>query len=170
MRRPITFLLGLLITTLGPIISATAQSERSGEPMSLAITFNDGHHQSIQLDEVSRIEFKSGPLVIFKDGRQQEMKNVARIEFSSETKNLPFGRNSMFKKVAGKPLPDFAKEIDCTSFAQLFLKYNLSHPAVTAVIPGTDLPQYMLDNLNAGRGRMPDAAMRRRIEQWFDTI
>lgn len=84
--------------------------------------------------------------------------------------NLPFGRNSMFKKVAGKPLPDFAKEIDCTSFAQLFLKYNLSHPAVTAVIPGTDLPQYMLDNLNAGRGPMPDAAMRRRIEQWFEAV
>jgi aryl-alcohol dehydrogenase-like predicted oxidoreductase len=84
--------------------------------------------------------------------------------------NLPFGRASLFAKVRGKPLPDFAREIDCTSFAQLFLKYNLSHPAVTAVIPGTDLPQYMLDNLNAGRGRMPDAAMRRRIEQWFDTV
>ena len=84
--------------------------------------------------------------------------------------NLPFGRNSMFKRVAGKPLPDFAKEIDCTSFAQLFLKYNLSHPAVTAVIPGTDLSKYMLDNLNAGRGRMPDAAFRRRIEQWWETV
>ena len=84
--------------------------------------------------------------------------------------NLPFGRNSMFRRVQGKPMPDFAKEIDCTSFAQLFLKYNLSHPAVTAVIPGTDKPQYMLDNLNAGRGRMPDAAMRRRIEQWFESV
>lgn len=84
--------------------------------------------------------------------------------------NLPFGRNSMFKRVAGKPLPDFAKELQVTSFAQLFLKYNLSHPAVTAVIPGTDLPNYMLDNLNAGRGPMPDAAMRRRIETWFDSV
>jgi diketogulonate reductase-like aldo/keto reductase len=84
--------------------------------------------------------------------------------------NLPFGRNSMFRRVQGKPMPDFAKEIDCTSWAQLFLKYNLSHPAVTAVIPGTDKPQYMLDNLNAGRGRMPDAAMRKRIEQWWDSI
>jgi len=84
--------------------------------------------------------------------------------------NLPFGRNSMFKRVAGKPLPEFAKDIQCTSFAQLFLKYNLSHPAVTAVIPGTDLPNYMLDNLNAGRGTMPDAAMRRRIETWFDSV
>ena len=84
--------------------------------------------------------------------------------------NLPFGRNSMFKRVAGKPIPDWAKEIGCTSFAQIFLKYNLSHPAVTAVIPGTDKPQYMLDNLNAGRGPMPDAAFRRRIEQWWDTV
>jgi aryl-alcohol dehydrogenase-like predicted oxidoreductase len=84
--------------------------------------------------------------------------------------NLPFGRNSMFRRVQGKPMPDFAKEIDCTSWAQLFLKYNLAHPAVTAVIPGTDKPQYMLDNLNAGRGRMPDAAMRKRIEAWWDSI
>lgn len=84
--------------------------------------------------------------------------------------NLPFGRNSLFARVKGKELPDFAKEIQVTSFAQLFLKYNLSHPAVTAVIPGTDLPQYMLDNLNAGRGTMPDAAMRRRIETWFDSV
>lgn len=84
--------------------------------------------------------------------------------------NLPFGRNSMFRRVQGKPMPDFAKEIDCTSWAQLFLKYNLSHPAVTAVIPGTDKPQYMLDNLNAGRGRMPDAAMRKRIETWWDAV
>jgi len=84
--------------------------------------------------------------------------------------NLPFGRNSMFRRVQGKPMPDFAKEIDCTSWAQLFLKYNLSHPAVIAVIPGTDKPQYMLDNLNAGRGRMPDAAMRKRIETWWDSI
>jgi aryl-alcohol dehydrogenase-like predicted oxidoreductase len=95
---------------------------------------------------------------------------LARDSGTAVLTNLPFGRNSLFKKVAGKQLPDFAKEIDCTSFAQIFLKYNLSHPAVTAVIPGTDKPQYMLDNLNAGRGRMPDAAMRKRIETWYDSI
>jgi hypothetical protein len=98
MRRPITFLLGLLITILGPTMNGTAQSERSGEPMSLAITFSDGHHQNFALDEISRIEFKSVPVVIFKDGRQQNMKNVATIEFSSETKNLPFGRNRFVGK------------------------------------------------------------------------
>jgi aryl-alcohol dehydrogenase-like predicted oxidoreductase len=77
--------------------------------------------------------------------------------------NLPFGRNSLFKAVAGKPAPDWAKDIDATSWAQIFLKFNLSNPAVTAVIPGTDKPEYMLDNLGAGRGRLPDAAMRQKI-------
>ncbi len=77
--------------------------------------------------------------------------------------NLPFGRNSLFKAVAGKPTPDWAKDIDAASWAQIFLKFNLSNPAVTAVIPGTDKPEYMLDNLGAGRGRLPDAAMRQRI-------
>ena len=81
--------------------------------------------------------------------------------------NGPFGRNSMFAKVAGKPLPDFAREFDATTWPQYFLKFLLSHPAVTAVIPGTDKPQYMTDNLAAGRGRLPDAALRRRmIEHW----
>jgi diketogulonate reductase-like aldo/keto reductase len=77
--------------------------------------------------------------------------------------NLPFGRNSLFKAVAGRPLPDWAKDIDAASWAQIFLKFNLSNPAVTAVIPGTDKPEYMLDNLDAGRGRLPDAAMRQKI-------
>jgi aryl-alcohol dehydrogenase-like predicted oxidoreductase len=84
--------------------------------------------------------------------------------------NLPFGRNSLFKKSAGKPLPGFAAEIGVTSWAQLFLKFILSHPAVTAVIPGTDKPEYMQDNLQAGRGFMPDAAMRRRIIDYWEAL
>ena len=98
MGRPITFLLGFLITILGLSISAAAQSERSGEPLSLAVTFSDGRHQNIPLEEISRIEFKSGPQVIFKDGREQNLKNVARIEFSTQTKDLPFGRNRFVGK------------------------------------------------------------------------
>ena len=84
--------------------------------------------------------------------------------------NLPFGRNSLFKKSAGKPLPGFAAEIGVTSWAQLFLKFILSHPAVTAVIPGTDKPEYMQDNLQAGRGVMPDAALRRRIIDYWEAL
>ncbi|HTE46435.1 MAG TPA: aldo/keto reductase [Gemmatimonadaceae bacterium] len=84
--------------------------------------------------------------------------------------NLPFGRTSVFKKVAGKPVPDWAKDIDATSFAQIFLKYIVSNPAVTAVIPGTATIPFLADNMAAAHGRLPDAAMRKRIEAWFDAL
>jgi aryl-alcohol dehydrogenase-like predicted oxidoreductase len=83
---------------------------------------------------------------------------------------LPFGRGRLFRTVLSKPLPDFAVDIDCKSWAQFFLKFNLSHPAVTAVIPGTDKPEYMTDNLSAARGRLPDAKMRERMAQYVATL
>ena len=81
--------------------------------------------------------------------------------------NLPFGRNRLFAKAKDRPLPDFAKEMGCSSWAQYFLKFLIGHPAVTVVIPGTDRPEYARDNLGAARGTIPDAAMRRRmLEHW----
>jgi aryl-alcohol dehydrogenase-like predicted oxidoreductase len=83
---------------------------------------------------------------------------------------LPFGRNSLFRKAKGRPLPDFAAEFGAKTWAQFFLEFNLSHPAITAVIPGTDKPEYMLDNLQAGRGPLPDAAMRKRMIEYWETL
>jgi aryl-alcohol dehydrogenase-like predicted oxidoreductase len=84
----------------------------------------------------------------------------------------PFGgrRGNVLPSVTSRPLPDFAKAIGATSWAQICLKYNLSHPAVTVVIPGTTSPQHMMDNLGAGRGELPDADIRRRIERIFDEL
>jgi aryl-alcohol dehydrogenase-like predicted oxidoreductase len=89
--------------------------------------------------------------------------------------NVPFGGRgqgaaSMFGRVKGKGLPDWAAEFDATSWAQVFLKYVVSHPAVTAAIPGTTQRRNMEDNQGAGRGRLPDTAMRRRIEQYWDSL
>jgi aryl-alcohol dehydrogenase-like predicted oxidoreductase len=86
--------------------------------------------------------------------------------------NVPFGGRgrSFFPKVAGKPLPDFATEIDATTWAQFFLKYNLSHPAITAVIPGTTTVDYLQDNQQGGRGRLPDAALRKKMEAYWDSL
>jgi aryl-alcohol dehydrogenase-like predicted oxidoreductase len=84
--------------------------------------------------------------------------------------NLPFGRGKLFKAVANRPLPDWAKEIDATSWAQVFLKFLLSHPAVTAVIPGSDKVEYMVDNLKAGQGRLPDAAMRKKMISFWESL
>lgn len=83
---------------------------------------------------------------------------------------LPFGRASLFRKAGGRPLPDFAKEFGAATWAQFFLKFLLSHPAITAVIPGTDKPEYMRDNLQAGQGVLPDAAMRKRMIQYWDAV
>jgi aryl-alcohol dehydrogenase-like predicted oxidoreductase len=84
--------------------------------------------------------------------------------------NLPFGRGQLFRAVRGRKLPDWAKEFDAASWAQFFLKYLLGNAAVNAVIPGTDKVEYMLDNLDAGRGRLPDAAMRKRMAAFIDAL
>jgi aryl-alcohol dehydrogenase-like predicted oxidoreductase len=83
---------------------------------------------------------------------------------------LPFGRGRLFRAALGKKLPDWAAEFDCASWGQFFLKFILGHPAVTAVIPGTDKPQHMIDNLEAGRGRMPDAKERERMVKYVESL
>lgn len=83
--------------------------------------------------------------------------------------NLPFGRSSLFEVVGDRPLPDWATDF-AESWAQFFLKYILSHPSVTCVIPGTAKIAYLVDNLGAARGPMPDAVMRRRMEQFYDAL
>lgn len=77
--------------------------------------------------------------------------------------NRPFARSGLFDKVRGRQLPPWAEEIDCASWAQFFLKFILGHPAVTCVIPATGNPGHLRDNMQAGLGRLPDAATRTRM-------
>jgi aryl-alcohol dehydrogenase-like predicted oxidoreductase len=84
--------------------------------------------------------------------------------------NLPFGRGRLFKAVQGKKLPDWAADFDCESWPQFFLKYIVSHPAVTCAVPGMARAEYVIDNAGAARGRLPDAAMRKRMEQFIDNV
>lgn len=84
--------------------------------------------------------------------------------------NLPFARAQLFGAVRGKAVPDWAAEFDATTWGQFFLKYLLANEAVTCVIPGSDKPEYMTDNLNAGRGRLPDAAMRRKMVEYITSL
>ena len=84
--------------------------------------------------------------------------------------NLPFGRGRLFNAVQGKKLPQWASEFDCASWAQFFLKYIVSHPAITCAVPGMAKAEYVTDNVGAARGGLPDAAMRRRMEQFIDAI
>jgi diketogulonate reductase-like aldo/keto reductase len=77
--------------------------------------------------------------------------------------NRPFEDGALFARVRGKELPPWAAEIDCTSWAQFFLKFIISHPAVTCVIPATANPKHMIENVACGMGQLPDSALRERM-------
>ena len=77
--------------------------------------------------------------------------------------NQPFGGGGLLRRLSSRPLPAWAGEIGCTSWAQLLLKFVLAQPAVTCVIPGTSKPEHLRDNLAAGHGPLPDAAQLRRL-------
>lgn len=84
--------------------------------------------------------------------------------------NVPFGRNRLFDAVRGRPLPPFAAELGVSSWAQLFLKFVLANDAVTCVIPGTDRPEYLRDNLAAGAGSAWTQAQRRQVLDYWTTV
>jgi diketogulonate reductase-like aldo/keto reductase len=84
--------------------------------------------------------------------------------------NQPFGGGSLLRKLARAPLPQWAGEIGCGSWAQILLKYVVSHPAVTCAIPGTGKPRHMTDNCRAGVGILPDAAMRKKMVATWQTL
>ena len=75
----------------------------------------------------------------------------------------PFESGALLRQVKSKPLPVWAADIDCTSWAQLFLKFLLGHPAVTCPLPATSKLRHVEDNMSVLRGRLPDAALRERI-------
>jgi aryl-alcohol dehydrogenase-like predicted oxidoreductase len=80
--------------------------------------------------------------------------------------NRPFAQGTLFKKVRGKSLPPWAKEIGCATWAQFFLKFIVGHPAVTCAIPATSKLDHLLDNMQAGMGAVPDAATRERMAKY----
>ena len=77
--------------------------------------------------------------------------------------NRPFAEGALLRRVRGRAVPTWASDLGCTSWAQLFLKWIVAHPAVTCVIPATSRPEHLEDNMQAGRGPLPDAAARERI-------
>lgn len=84
--------------------------------------------------------------------------------------NRPFQRGDLFRRVKGKDLPAWAADLDCNSWGQFFLKFVISHPAVTCTIPATSKEHHMVDNMAAGYGRIPDNKQRKAMLEYFDSI
>ncbi|MGH8442529.1 MAG: aldo/keto reductase [Nevskiaceae bacterium] len=84
--------------------------------------------------------------------------------------NRPFRTGELFERVEGKPLPPWAGEIGCSAWSQFFLKFVISHPAVTCAIPATSQVDHMRENMAALAGPLPDARRRAQMAEYFDRI
>ena len=100
----------------------------------------------------------------------ERLLDVARAEGVAVIVNRPFAGSALFGRVRGKPLPEWAAELGCASWAQVFLKWILGHPAVTCAIPGTRDAKHVVDNLGAAQGLLPDAVLRRRIQAALESV
>ena len=136
----------------------------------ITTSFRKSYEEYERIMRRERLDFIQIDYALDNRNAEERILPLARDRGMAVLINLPFGRGRLFGKSRGRPLPPWAAEIDCTSWAQLFLKFVLAHPAVTAVIPGTDRPEYARENLNAGRGRIPDARERERIVNYWDRL
>jgi diketogulonate reductase-like aldo/keto reductase len=99
------------------------------------------------------------------DASAEPVMNVAAERDVAVVINRPFDGGALFGPVSSRPLPGWAAEMDAANWAQVFLKWVVSHPAVTCAIPATQDPAHLVQNMGAARGRRPDAALRRRIAE-----
>ncbi|MGE0801920.1 MAG: aldo/keto reductase [Lautropia sp.] len=136
-----------------------------------ATTSNDRQYRDFEaMMRRERLDFIQVDYALDNRGAAERLLPLAVEREMAVMINLPFGRGRLFEATRGKPLPDWAGEFDCRSWAQFFLKYLIGHPAVTCVIPGMARPEYVADNLAAATGRLPDADLRRRMESFIDAL
>jgi diketogulonate reductase-like aldo/keto reductase len=127
------------------------------------------HYTSSAYDELERVlraEALDFVQVNYSLGEREAERRIlplARDRGVAVLANRPFAEGGLFQRVRSQAVPAWAAEFDCESWAQFFLKWILANPAVTCAIPGTSRPEHLADNLRAGLGKLPDAAMRDRM-------
>jgi aryl-alcohol dehydrogenase-like predicted oxidoreductase len=147
--------------------------KRKGEVRYIGITTSSSsqHAPMVELIDSQPLDFVQVDYSIANRAAGEAVLPAAMAKRVGVLVNLPFGGRrdgNLFQRVSGRELPDWAAEIDVKSWGQFFLKYVVSHPAVTVAIPGMTKIGHLEDNLDAVRGRMPDAAMRTRMEKFWD--
>jgi diketogulonate reductase-like aldo/keto reductase len=154
-------------------LATLRQMKAAGQVRYIGIT----HYTTSSLPELARILTSEPGIDFVQFGyslatRDAETKllPVAASRGVATIVNQPFETGDMFRRVRGKTVPEWAAEFDCGSWAQLFLKYILAEPAVTAVIPATANPEHMADDLKAGFGRLPNAEQRQRIRELWNSL
>jgi diketogulonate reductase-like aldo/keto reductase len=129
------------------------------------------HHESGALGEIEKLmrsekfDFLQINYSVMEPEAEQSVLPLAQERGIGVIANRPFGAGDLFGKVRSKPLPDWAAEFDCRSWAQFFLKWIVANPAITCAIPATDKPSHLEDNMQGGMGRLPDEKIRRRMAE-----
>ena len=146
--------------------------KRQGKVRHLGIThYHEGAYDELErLIATRRYDFVQLNYSMAERTAEQRLLPRARETGVAVIVNRPFAQASLFSRVRGKALPAWAADIDCSSWGQYFLKYVVSHPAVTCVIPATGKPEHMLSNALAGDGRLPDESMRTRMLRYLGDL
>ena len=133
-------------------------------------TFEPQYADLVQLMRKERIDFIGIDYAVDNRHAEETILPLARDKGIGVLVYMPFGRTRLWQRVKGREVPGWAREFDANSWAQFFLKYIASHPSVTAITPATSRPSNMADNMGGAVGRLPDAAMRKRMIQLMEEM
>jgi aryl-alcohol dehydrogenase-like predicted oxidoreductase len=134
------------------------------------------HYESGALSEIERLmqsqkfDFLQINYSLMEPEAEERVLPLARERGVAVIANRPFGSGNLFGKARSKPLPDWAAEIDCSSWAQFFLKWVVANPAITCAIPATNKARHLQDNMQGGVGRLPDAKLRHRMAELVKSL
>ena len=134
------------------------------------------HHEAGAFGEIEKLmrseklDFVQINYSLMEPEAEQSLLPLAHERGIAVLANRPFGAGDLFDKVRSKPLPDWASEFDCRSWAQFFLKWIVAHSAITCAIPATNKPGHLEDNMQGGTGRLPDPKTRRRMVEFVSSL
>ncbi|TLV03307.1 aldo/keto reductase [Dyadobacter luticola] len=146
--------------------------KESGKVKYIGIThYTDSAHSKLEeIVKSKAVDFVQFNYSIRSRNAEKSLLNAARDNGVAVIINEPFDQGALFRAVKGKELPGWAADYDIKSWAQYFLKYIISHEAVTCVIPGTSDVKHLEDNLSAGIGKLPDEAGRKKMTSFLESV
>jgi aryl-alcohol dehydrogenase-like predicted oxidoreductase len=154
------------------LMPVLAEWKKAGKVKYIGVTTSvpSAHPQMIEAINRHKMDFIQVDYSLGNRASADKVLPLAQAKGVAVLVNVPFGgrRSSVFSELGDRKLPDWAAEIGAASWAQFFLKYVISHPAVTCAIPGMTKVSHADDNLAAARGKLPDAALRKRMEEFWD--
>ena len=146
-------------------LDTLAEWKREGRVRYVGVThYTAGHHDAVARIIAARpVDFVQINYSVGEREAESRLLPLARERGVAVLANRPFAGGDLFRRLLSRPLPAWAAEIDCTSWAQVLLKFVISHTAITCAIPATSQVTHLRDNMQAAHGRLPDAALRARI-------